>query len=57
MATAPHLISPLSSLSSDVAKWVEQVRQLTQPKAIHWCDGSDAEIRELTQQLEKSGEL
>src|SRR5690242_16049411 len=57
MATAPHLISPLSSLSPEVARWVEQVRQLTQPKAIHWCDGSDAEIRELTQQLEKSGEL
>jgi phosphoenolpyruvate carboxykinase (GTP) len=57
MATAPHLISPLTSLSSDVAKWVEQVRQLTQPKAVHWCDGSDAEVRELTQQLEKSGEL
>jgi phosphoenolpyruvate carboxykinase (GTP) len=57
MATAPHLISPLSSLSSEVAKWVEQVRQLTQPKAIHWCDGSDAEVRELTQQLERSGEL
>ena len=36
MATAPNLISPLSSLSSDVAKWVEQVRQLTQPKAVHW---------------------
>ena len=57
MATAPHLIAPLSSLSTEVAKWVEQVRQLTQPKAIHWCDGSDAEIRELTQQLEKSGDL
>ena len=57
MATAPHLISPLPSLSSEVARWVEQVRQLTQPKAIHWCDGSDAEVRELTQQLEKSGDL
>jgi len=57
MATAPHLISPLPSLSSEVAKWVEQVRQLTQAKAVHWCDGSDAEVRELTQQLEKSGDL
>jgi phosphoenolpyruvate carboxykinase (GTP) len=57
MATAPHLISPLPSLSSEVAKWVEQVRQLTQARAVHWCDGSDAEVRELTQQLEKSGEL
>jgi phosphoenolpyruvate carboxykinase (GTP) len=57
MATAPHLISPLPNLSSEVAKWVDQVRQLTQAKAVHWCDGSDAEFRQLTQQLEKSGEL
>ena len=57
MATAPHLISPLPSLSSEVAKWVEQVRQLTQAKAVHWCEGSDAEFRELTRQLEKSGDL
>jgi len=57
MATAPHLISPLSSLSPEVAKWVESVRVLTQAKSVHWCDGSDAEIRELTQQLEQSGEL
>jgi phosphoenolpyruvate carboxykinase (GTP) len=57
MATAPHLISPLENLSKDVAKWVESVRQLTQPKAVHWCDGSAAEIRELTSQLEKSGDL
>ncbi len=57
MATAPHLISPLPSLSSDVAKWVESVRQLTQARAVHWCDGSDAEARDLTSQLEKSGEL
>jgi phosphoenolpyruvate carboxykinase (GTP) len=57
MATAPHLLSPLPSLSSDVAKWVESVRQLTQAKAVHWCEGSDAEIRDLTRQLEKSGDL
>jgi len=57
MATAPHLISPLSSLSSDVSKWVESVRQLTQAKAVHWCEGSDAEIAELRSQLQKSGEL
>jgi phosphoenolpyruvate carboxykinase (GTP) len=57
MATASHLISPLPSLSPEVAKWVESVRVLTQAKSVHWCEGSDAEIRELTQQLEQSGEL
>src|SRR5690349_11551728 len=57
MATAPHLISPLSSLSPEVAKWVEQVRQLTQAKAVRWCEGSEAEQRELTAKLVKEGEL
>jgi phosphoenolpyruvate carboxykinase (GTP) len=33
------------------------VRELTQPKAIYWCEGTDAEQRELTQKLLRSGEL
>ncbi len=57
MATAPHLLAPLSNLSQEVAEWVESVRQLTQPKAVRWCDGSDAEVRELTAKLVKDGEL
>ena len=51
MATAAHLLTPLSQLSPAVADWVESVRELTQPRAIHWCDGSDAEQRELTAKL------
>jgi phosphoenolpyruvate carboxykinase (GTP) len=57
MATAPHLLTPLSSLSKEVAEWVESVRKLTQPKSVRWCDGSDAEVRELTARLVKDGEL
>ncbi|HEY8506753.1 MAG TPA: hypothetical protein VIL32_00265, partial [Steroidobacteraceae bacterium] len=57
MATAPHLLTPLPSLSREVADWVESVRQLTQPKAVRWCEGSEEEFRELTDQLVKSGEL
>jgi len=30
---------PLAQLSHPVADWVEQVRQLTEPAQIHWCDG------------------
>ena len=45
---------PSTSLSPQVAEWVESVRQLTQAKAVHWCDGSDAEDpRAHRQQLEK----
>jgi len=57
MATAPHAILPLSRLSPAVADWVESVRHLTQPAAVHWCEGSESEIRQLTAQLEQSGEL
>jgi phosphoenolpyruvate carboxykinase (GTP) len=57
MATAAHLLTPLSQLSPAVADWVESVRELTQPRAIHWCDGSEAEQRELTAKLLREGEL
>ena len=58
MATAAaHLLTPLSRLSPAVADWVESVRELTQPRAIHWCDGSEAEQRELTAKLLRDGEL
>jgi phosphoenolpyruvate carboxykinase (GTP) len=57
MATAAHLLTPLSQLSPAVTDWVESVRELTQPRAIHWCDGSDAEQRELTAKLSRDGEL
>ncbi|HEY3787190.1 MAG TPA: phosphoenolpyruvate carboxykinase (GTP) [Steroidobacteraceae bacterium] len=57
MATAAHLITPLSQLSPGVADWVNSVCELTQPRAVHWCDGSEAESRELTARLVREGEL
>ena len=57
MATAAYLLTPLSQLSPGVADWVDSVRELTQPRAIHWCDGSEAEQRELTAKLLRDGEL
>jgi phosphoenolpyruvate carboxykinase (GTP) len=57
MATAAHLITSLPQISPDVAAWVNSVRELTQPRAIHWCDGSQAEVRELTSRLVRDGEL
>jgi phosphoenolpyruvate carboxykinase (GTP) len=57
MATAPHLLTPLDKMSGAVAEWVNSVRQLTQAKAVHWCEGSEAEFREITARLQKSGEL
>jgi len=57
MATAAHMLTPLPRLSRTVAEWVESVRELTQPRAIQWCEGTEAEARELTAQLLKNGEL
>jgi phosphoenolpyruvate carboxykinase (GTP) len=57
MATAPQQLSPLPELSSAVRDWVEEVARHTQPKRIHWCDGSEQEYRELTRELVAAGEL
>jgi phosphoenolpyruvate carboxykinase (GTP) len=35
--------------------WVEEVAALTQPDAVHWCDGSDAEWEQLTEALVATG--
>jgi len=57
MATAANMLTPLSHLSPQVSAWVDSVRELTQPRAIHWCEGGEAEQRELTAKLLRSGEL
>jgi phosphoenolpyruvate carboxykinase (GTP) len=36
-------------------RWVEEVAQLTQPDAIHWCDGSAGEYDRLAQGLVDAG--
>src|ERR1700751_5794229 len=57
MATAAHTLRPLPKLSPAVSEWVNSVRELTQPRAVHWCEGSEAEAHELTALLLSRGEL
>ena len=57
MATAAHTLRPLPQLSPAVSDWVNSVRELTQPRAIHWCEGTETEAREITSQLVARGEF
>ncbi|HUN25517.1 MAG TPA: phosphoenolpyruvate carboxykinase (GTP) [Steroidobacteraceae bacterium] len=57
MATAMHELAPLPTLSRAVSDWVQSVRELTGAAAVRWCEGSAGEIRELTSELVRNGEL
>jgi phosphoenolpyruvate carboxykinase (GTP) len=52
MASPAAQLTDLHSLSSSVRDWVDEVRQLTTPDRIYWCDGSDAEYHSLIADLE-----
>ena len=38
-------------------QWVDQCAQLTQPKNVVWCDGSEAEYQRLIQEMLTTGTL
>ena len=45
-----------SSLES-LNRWVEDVARLTEPSAIHWCDGSEEENAMLAARMRDSGDF
>ncbi|NBV23935.1 MAG: phosphoenolpyruvate carboxykinase (GTP) [Proteobacteria bacterium] len=52
-----HFPAPASYHNAHVTRWVEEVVQLCQPEAIHWCDGSAAEKETLTAEAVARGIL
>src|SRR5215510_10761967 len=50
LTTAPALTTHAKLLA-----WVEEIAALTQPEAIHWCDGSAGEYDALAQTLIDAG--
>jgi phosphoenolpyruvate carboxykinase (GTP) len=57
MATAPQLVTSLTSLNRDVSNWVDEVARLTKPDRIYWCDGSESEYQLLERELVGKKEL
>ena len=47
----------MASKLDTLNRWVDEVAQRTRPDHIHWCDGSEAEARKLTELMLKSGDL
>jgi phosphoenolpyruvate carboxykinase (GTP) len=54
MTTTTH-IEEAPTQNTRLQEWVEEVAALTQPAAIHWCDGSADEYEEICQTLVDAG--
>ena len=44
-------------MPTPLERWVDECAQLTRPKSIHWCDGSEAEYQKLAKEMLASGTL
>jgi phosphoenolpyruvate carboxykinase (GTP) len=51
----PRLNVPPYVTNSRLIEWVAEVVALTEPSAVHWCDGSAAEYERLCTQLVEAG--
>ena len=58
MSTAsPLSFAAFKTIHHGVQTWVDEMKALCEPDAIHWCDGSEKEKEHLTQQAVDAGIL
>jgi phosphoenolpyruvate carboxykinase (GTP) len=50
-----HTTAAETTTNQRLLDWVQEIAELTQPEAIHWCDGSAEEYDELCQALVDGG--
>jgi len=55
--TSPITINAPANAPDELVKWVTGVAELTQPDAVHWCDGTVAERDRLYAEMVASGTL
>jgi phosphoenolpyruvate carboxykinase (GTP) len=54
-STKPASTAPAWVRHPRLVAWVKEIAELTQPDAIHWCDGSQAEYDALCETMVQSG--
>src|SRR5206468_3317250 len=50
-------LEPAPTKHAKLQQWVREIAALTEPDRVRWCDGSDAEWAELTDELVAAGTL
>jgi phosphoenolpyruvate carboxykinase (GTP) len=50
-------LDPAPTRHAKLLQWVRQIAALTEPDRVRWCDGSDAEWTELTDELVAAGTM
>jgi phosphoenolpyruvate carboxykinase (GTP) len=50
-------LEPAPTKHANLLEWVRQIAALTEPDRVRWCDGSEAEWTELTDELVAAGTL
>ncbi len=56
-SASPSMFDQVKTTHEGVLAWVDEMKALCEPDAIHWCDGSEEEKERLTRQAVEAGVL